>query len=169
MKIGEDPTWHSGSRDMCVEGNYRQKIPRALLKTSRRVRGNARQAGCDEALAIEVKIIFPAAVRPDAKGTGWLFRPSLELFAWELPLPRGIVRSYFSACGVHIFVAVGRFSGRPSILFRLQFIAKFNMTSPLGLLSTPDQPELLRQICISYSHNSAPSLYMYRKNFLSIN
>lgn len=104
--------------------------------------------------------------------TGWLFRPSLELFAWKLPLPRGIVRSYFSARGVHIFVAVGRFSGRPSILFQLQFIAKFNMTSPLGLVLTPDRPELLRQICISYSARSTQfslSLDIQKKNLLSIN
>lgn len=54
---------------MCAKRNYRQKILQPLLKISRRVGGNARQASCDEALAIEVKIIFPAAVRPDAKGT----------------------------------------------------------------------------------------------------
>lgn len=57
---------------MCVERNYRQKVPQPVLKISRRVGGNARQAGCDEALTIEVKIIFPAAVRPDAKGTNGL-------------------------------------------------------------------------------------------------
>lgn len=160
---------------MYAERNYRQKILQALLKISRRVGGNARQASCDEALAIEVKIIFPAAVRPDAKGTNesWLFRLSLELFAWELPLPRGIVRSYFSARGVHIFVAVGRFSGRPSILFQLQFIAKFNMTSPLGLvLTTPDRPELFRQICVSYSarHKTLLAPFtIYKKNIFLIN